>query len=268
MTKNNERPKLLWQANDYHDLSFAQKNAALPLLKRLEISLDEWVLDVGCGDGWITANIANIATAGKVLGIDLSPEMHAFATKKFSKESYPNLEFKLTDGQNFVAKNTFDVVFSSFAMQWFERKNIFVKNCYISLKTHGRLCFTIPLSISPELQQSVDFVISTPELREYFRGFAPNWFFEDTETIRSIVADNGFQIVHFASCIQEVSFPSRQILEKYILLWFPYLKPLPEHRQMECFAQIMDQYFKILPIQIDGSAILRIPRVDLIAEKN
>lgn len=267
MKSSKKSTDVLWQASDYHNLSFAQKAAALPLLKHLKISMSESVLDVGCGDGWITANIASMVKAGKVLGIDQSPEMLAFANKNFSKDCYPNLEFKLADGQSFILADTFDIIFSSFALQWFENKDAFFKNCYNSLKNNGRICFIIPLSISLELQQCVDYVTSTTEFNEYFHDFEPNWFFEKPEAIKALITNSHFQITYFSSCIQEVVFPSRELLEKYILLWFPYLKPLPQHKQIECFTQIMDHYFKILPIQTDGSAILQIPRIDLIGVK-
>jgi trans-aconitate methyltransferase len=267
MTESKKNSDILWDANDYHELSFAQKAAALPLLQRLKISMNDAILDVGCGNGWITANIARMAKTGIVLGIDQSPEMLRFATKNFSKKNYPNLELKLSDGQDFISENTFDVIFSSFALQWFKKKDTFIKNCHKSLKNQGRLCFTIPLSISPELQESVDYIISRSEFKEYFLNFEPNWFFEKPETFNSLITDNNFQITYFSTCTQEVIFPSRELLEKYILLWFPYLKPLPEHLRQECFRQIMNQYFEMLPIQIDKSVIIRIPRVDIIAVK-
>ncbi len=267
MTSSSNPANIIWRAEEYNDLSFAQQVAAKELLQRLKISRDDCVLDVGCGNGKITALIADIATLGKVLGIDKSFEMIKFSTGKFSKELYPNLRFKLEDAQDFLYENEFNVIFSSFALQWVERKNIFLQNSYRSLKNKGLLAATIPLNISPELQESVDSIIILPVWNNYFRNFHPNWFFSDSETIKSLLIQNLFKIVYFSSCIQEVLFPSRESLEKYILLWFPFVEPLPQERKNDFFKQVMDKYFKMLPIKQDGSVRLRIPRLDLIAEK-
>lgn len=53
----------------------------------------EKVLDVGCGDGAITALIAAFVPNGYVLGVDSSANMIDFATKSYS-DLYPNLAFE------------------------------------------------------------------------------------------------------------------------------------------------------------------------------
>jgi trans-aconitate 2-methyltransferase len=47
---------------------------------------DEHVLDVGCGDGKVTAEIARAVPRGSATGVDASPEMIAFAQKPFRRE--------------------------------------------------------------------------------------------------------------------------------------------------------------------------------------
>jgi ubiquinone/menaquinone biosynthesis C-methylase UbiE len=44
---------------------------------------DEHILDVGCGDGKVTAELARAVPKGSVTGIDASPEMIRFARKTF-----------------------------------------------------------------------------------------------------------------------------------------------------------------------------------------
>src|SRR5262249_8664506 len=72
-----------WQATDYARESGLQKQQADKQLRSLVLRGDERILDVGCGDGKITADIATRVPRGSVLGVDPSREMITFATKRF-----------------------------------------------------------------------------------------------------------------------------------------------------------------------------------------
>ena len=60
-----------------------QQTWARELIARLHLRGDEHILDVGCGDGKVTAEIARAVPRGSVTGIDASAEMIAFAQKTF-----------------------------------------------------------------------------------------------------------------------------------------------------------------------------------------
>ena len=62
-----------WNPVDYHRHSYPQYAFALGLLERLRLNGDERILDVGCGDGKVTAALAARVPRGSVLGIDASP---------------------------------------------------------------------------------------------------------------------------------------------------------------------------------------------------
>jgi len=267
MKKSASTSNIIWRAKEYHDLSIAQYVAASNLLDRLNVAADDHIIDIGCGNGKITANLSKIASRARVLGIDKSHEMISFANENFANENYPNLTFKIQDAENLFALNTFDIVFSSFALQWIEDKNRFFKNAYNVLRKDGRLAVITPLGISTELQKAVDSIIALSEWSDYFQEFHPGWFFSNKNTIKHLVKENCFRIKYFSSCIQKVVFPSRESFEKYVLLWLSYLIPIPEELKSKFFDKIMEKYFKILPIRSNGTAILRIPRLDLIAEK-
>ena len=48
--------------------------------------------------------------------------------------------------------------------------------------------------------------------------------------------------------LQEIIFSSRENLESYILQWFPYLQPLPDHLRHKFFKKIIDRYMELEPI--------------------
>ena len=68
-----------WNARDYHENSSMQRRLALELIDRLTLKGDEHALDIGCGDGKVTAELARRVPLGLVVGIDSSEEMVRFA---------------------------------------------------------------------------------------------------------------------------------------------------------------------------------------------
>lgn len=257
----------IWRADEYHDLSIAQELAASQLLSHLKIKEDYHILDIGCGDGKISAKLSTMVNEGLVLAIDKSSEMVQFAVQNFSKHSYPNLGYKVLSAEEISFHNEFDIVFSSFSLQWIKNKKDFFQKARLALKKEGALALIVPLRVSPELEEAVDAVLALPEWYGYFEGFHPGWYFSDSEAIKRDVGECFSQISRFHTTVQEVFFPSREALEKYILLWFPYLRPLPIDLRNLFFQEVLDKYFSLLPCLASGSAALRIPTLDLIAHK-
>ena len=94
-----------WDASEYNRQSSLQAALAEEQLGRLTLEGAERVLDVGCGDGKITAEIAARVPRGSVLGVDPSQNMIAFATRQFGPATQPNLRFVAAGSPQ--AANTF-----------------------------------------------------------------------------------------------------------------------------------------------------------------
>ncbi len=86
-----------WHASDYNREASLQRAMADEQLHRLVLAGDERVLDVGCGDGTVTAAIAERVPRGSVLGVDPSRDMIAFASSRFGPPSHANLRFEVSD---------------------------------------------------------------------------------------------------------------------------------------------------------------------------
>ena len=61
--------KYKWDAEDYENYSKSQQAWGQELLSKLNLNGNEHVLDIGCSDGNLTAEIAKIVTDGKVTGM-------------------------------------------------------------------------------------------------------------------------------------------------------------------------------------------------------
>jgi trans-aconitate methyltransferase len=120
-----------WDAARYQDQhSFVWRYGA-NLVEPLNPQPGEQILDVGCGTGQLTAEIAR--SGATVTGLDKSAEMLAEARK-----NYPNLAFILGDAANFQFPEPFDAVFSNAALHWVKDAEGAVKSIARALRIGGR----------------------------------------------------------------------------------------------------------------------------------
>lgn len=76
-----------------------------------KISTPQSILDVGCGGGHFTIQLAKEFPQSKVTGIDISSQAIEFAQKRLSETQLKNIEFKVSPALELkAASNSFDVV--------------------------------------------------------------------------------------------------------------------------------------------------------------
>ena len=167
-----------WNAADYAANSAAQQIWARELIAQLHLRGDEHILDVGCGDGKVTAEIARAVPKGSVTGIDASPEMIGFARKTFPPSKIPNLKFQIMDARHIRLARRFDVVFSSSVLHWVDDHPAFLRGAAACLRPGGRLV----VSCGGKGNAQDVFVALRPEMRlkrwrEFFRKMEKPYFF-------------------------------------------------------------------------------------------
>ena len=94
-----------WNADDYSRGATLQQRLARKMLMSVPLKGTERILDVGCGDGKITAEIAAQVPEGSVLGVDLSRNMIDFASEHFTQ---PNLQFDVSNVSELPYREEFD----------------------------------------------------------------------------------------------------------------------------------------------------------------
>lgn len=98
----------------YKAASSHQKEWGTRIVAELRLTGSENILDLGCGDGVLTKQLANLVPKGKVLGIDASKGM--IETAKELERS--NLSFAVQDINDIAFSNEFDLIFSNAALHW------------------------------------------------------------------------------------------------------------------------------------------------------
>src|SRR4030042_3323491 len=116
--RTSRRKKYSWNAEDYRQHSKGQQKWARELIIRLKLKGTEEILDMGCGDGKVTAEIASYVPIGSVVGINNSTSMIELAKKNYPTGEHPNLSFILMDAANLIFHEKFDIVFSNASLHW------------------------------------------------------------------------------------------------------------------------------------------------------
>lgn len=111
------------------------------LLEHASINSGEHVLDVGCGGGVNSMEIARrVGVNGKVRGVDISGPILDVARSR--SEGLVNLEFIEGDAALMdLSAGDYDMVFSRFGVMFFSDPIAAFKNLQNSLKTKGRMVF-------------------------------------------------------------------------------------------------------------------------------
>ena len=107
-----------WNAQDYAKNSQNQFQWAQELIPKLKLQGNEALLDIGCGDGKITAELARCLPKGRAVGVDSSEKMIKLAQTTFQTKDYPNLTFQVMDARKLTFQEEFDMVFSNAALHW------------------------------------------------------------------------------------------------------------------------------------------------------
>ncbi len=106
-----------------------------------EIKEGETVLDLGSGGGIDVFLAANkVGNTGKVIGVDMTPEMIDSAIKNAKKGGYDNVEFRLGEIENLpLEDNSIDVIISNCVINLTPDKNVAYQEVYRVLKPGGRI---------------------------------------------------------------------------------------------------------------------------------
>ena len=119
----------------YRQTSTHQKEWGSRLIEELSLEEDDYILDVGCGDGDLTAGLAQIVPQGRVLGIDASAGMIEAARQH---EGH-NLKFRQLDVAEADLNEEFGLVFSNAALHWVFDHAALLEILHRSLRLDGRL---------------------------------------------------------------------------------------------------------------------------------
>jgi len=171
-----------WNPTLYDDRAAFVSELASDLVVWLRPQVGERILDLGCGTGTLTAEIARQRAI--VTGVDRSAEMIASA-----REKYDGVRFEVADGQELRYESEFDAVFSNAALHWMPRAEDVLRGVERALVPGGR--FVAEFGGAGCVATVVNAV--TEILKEWHVDAAPyvSWFFPSPGRYAGLLEANG-----------------------------------------------------------------------------
>ncbi len=258
-----------WRPDKYERSSSAQKLWAEELIRKIEIEGDERVLDIGCGDGRISAGIADLVPAGSVLGIDSSEEMVRFARERFPPQTHQNLSFQQADAQTLDFEEEFDLVVSFAALHWvldhgpvlLGIRRALVPGGRAFLQFGGRGNAALPLAIADEM-------IAEDGWRSFFEGFDFRYGFFGAEEYRGWLAESGLIPRRVELIAKDMVQPGPEEFRAWIeTTWLPYTERVPEELRGDFVSEIVARYLRDHPLDGEGRVHVGMVRLEVVAEK-
>ena len=186
------------------------------LLRRAALKKSEQVLDVGCGTGVVTRLAAErVGPKGKVVGLDINPEMLAVAKSVTPAELAVEWQEGSADAIR-CADESFDAVLCQLSLQFVPDRGKALREIHRVLVPGGRLVLNVPGPAAPLFETLADAMRNhiAPEAA----GFVKTVFsLHEEPEIEKLLEKASFQEVDTRSYTRELSLPaSKDFLWQYV----------------------------------------------------
>ena len=258
-----------WNAAEYAANSAVQQTWARELIARLNLRGDEHVLDVGCGDGKVTAELARALPRGAVVGIDASAEMIRFARKTFPAAEISRLKFQIMDARKIKFARRFDLIFSNAALHWVDDHEKILRGAASALKPGGRLV----VSCGGKGNAHDVFLVLRPEMRlkcwrAFFRKMPMPYFFYAPGDYEKWLPKFGFKVNSLKLTPKDAAYDGVNGLTTWLrTTWLPYIQRVPENMRGEFIAAVTQRYLAKHPPDAAGKVHVRMMRLEIEAVK-
>lgn len=234
-----------WNASEYARISALQAAMASEVLALLELKGTERVLDIGCGNGKTTAEIAARLPHGSVVGVDASADMIAFGANH--EAFYPNLQFAIADARQLPYQDEFDLVVSFNALHWVPQQDLALKSIRSALKRDG----VAQLRLVPKGERkSLEDVLEETRLSSrwagYFTSFRDPYLHLTLEQYGALAERNGFKVAASRVAAKSWDFQSRSAFLAFGGVTFvEWTQHLPQGERPAFAADVLDRYRQV-----------------------
>jgi trans-aconitate 2-methyltransferase len=233
-----------WDAADYERISGLQVAMADKVLAVLDLSGASRVLDVGCGNGKITAEIAARRPEATVVGVDPSHEMIGFAASHYGTATHPNLRFEVADARQLPYRAEFDLVVSFNALHWVRAQEQALQSIHDAMQPGGRAQLRL---VGKGARHSLEHVLEgtcfLPQWAGYFEGFEQPYLHLTPEQYGDLAKRCGFAVAGLESEDEAWDFQTRAAFEAFGDVTFvEWTRRLPEEKEAKFIEDVLDRY--------------------------
>jgi trans-aconitate 2-methyltransferase len=234
-----------WNATEYVRQSSLQQAMAAEVLALLTLTGNERVLDVGCGDGRVTAEIAARLPHGSVVGVDPSREMIAFASTHFGQR--PNLRFAEGDARSLPFQGEFDLVVSFNALHWVPEQGIALRAIRAALRPGGRAQLRM-VSKGPRksLEHVIEDVRQSPPWSAHFEAFKKPYLHLTVGQYAMLAEESGFWVQRVATEDKAWDFKTREAFAAFSqATMVEWTRHLPEAVRPAFIREVLARYGQV-----------------------
>jgi trans-aconitate 2-methyltransferase len=249
----------------YKNASSHQKEWGNKIIAEFNFKGDEHILDLGCGDGVLTAELAAMVPQGSVTGIDGSNGMFDTARKLETS----NLHFRQLDINQLDYKDEFDLIFSNATLHWVKDHDRLLGNVYRALKKGGALRFNFAADGNcSNFFRVVKEAIKKPEYADAFKSFEWPWYMPAPENYKVLIEKFPFREASVWGENADRYFPDVEAMVKWIdqPSLVPFLKNIPGDKKQDFRNYVVDQMIAAAR-QDDGRCFESFRRINARARK-
>ncbi len=251
-----------WDAAGYARISSLQAAMAQEVLALLELNGCERILDVGCGQGKITAEIALRVPRGSIVGVDSSHDMIRFAQDHFT---HANLRFEMADARRLSFKNQFDLAVSFNALHWIPDQDAALRSIRSALVAAGKTQFRL---VTAGARQSLESVVeearTAPQWKEFFKNFQDPYLRLTPDEYVAVAKRNGFRLLRIKTRDHSWDFRSRQAFADFSAVGLvAWTDRLPVMERQKFLDDVLDRYQSVAGARVGEENTFKFYQTDI-----
>lgn len=231
-----------WDPSQYHKFQEQRSAPFYDLLALVEVRPDLRVVDLGCGTGELTRQLADSLPGSLVTGLDSSPQM----LEKAAAFSGRGLNF--VEGDQSQLAGEWDLIFSNAALHWSENHAELIPGLYRRLNHGGQIAVQVPSNHSHISHHIIRETAAEEPFRSALDGFQRQVPVLSIDQYAQILFDSGAEnIIAFEKVYAHILADSDAVVE-----WIsgtacvPYFERLGA--QKDSFVKVIrDKMRKALP---------------------
>ena len=258
-----------WNAQDYAKNSQNQFQWAKELIPKLKLQGNDALLDIGCGDGKITAELARCLPDGRTVGVDSSEKMINLAKSSFPQKDYPNLSFQVMDARKLTFQSEFDRTFSNAALHWIVDQKAVLCGVQRSLKSGGRLLFQMAgKGNAKDILSIIDELMAVEPWKGFFSNMTFPYGFYDPEEYKAFLQQAGLVAERVELFPKDMKFNGAEGLAGWVrTTWLPFTDKLPAELRPKFVELIINRYLQNHPADAEGTVHVDMMRIEAEAHK-
>lgn len=262
-----------WQGAAYNENSQLQSHwADRFFFKHYVFKGNEQVLDIGSGDGKLTARIASLVPQGNVIGIDNSESMYKEAISHYT---HPNLQFKNQNAQEVefyqTQPNHFDLIVSFSTLHWVKEQEDVLQGIYHALKNQGKCYLKLSSKGGDPIQEIADKLKASNKYQTLFKDFNDPMTRFSQEDYQALLQKSHLSVISIKDVEEKDAIQGKENLIKQIKSWLPhyhYLKQYSAKHAEPFLAEVIDTYLQQYAPDQNGTITLYDHYLEVIAQKN